>query len=172
MPREHARRWRARASIWNPTRTTDVNYTPKFGEMAPPSGLLFFALNANVAYFVAMSVAHWIGYKVPVLFIYYDTPFHAYQDKIIAFCAATYAIFCFAASRHRAVVPFVIASLAVTTAGLSAINASDELRSVLPKGASTNAYWAQTGMIGALTVAIALLYSASPDVKEKVKSGA
>ena len=139
--------------------------------MAPPSGLLLLALNANVAYFVAMSVAHWIGYKVPVLFIYYDTPFHAYQDKIIAFCAATYAIFCFAAARHRAVVPFVIASLALTTAGLSAINASDELRSVLPKGASTNAYWAQTAMIGALTVVIALLYAASPD-KEKVKSSA
>jgi hypothetical protein len=130
--------------------------------MAPPSGLLLLALNANVAYFVAMSVAHWVGYKVPVLFIYYDTPFYSYQDKIISFCAATYALFCFAATRHRAVVPFVIASLALTTAGLSAINASDELRSVLPKGASTSIYWAQTGMIGALTCLLALLHAASP----------
>jgi hypothetical protein len=106
--------------------------------MAPPTGLLSLALNANVLYFVAMSVAHWVGFKVPVLFIYYDTPFHAYQDKIIAFCAATYALFFFAATRHRAVVPFAIASLALTTAGLSAINSSDDLRAVLPAGASTS----------------------------------
>lgn len=134
--------------------------------MAPPSGFLSLALKANVLYFVAMSAAHWVGFKVPVLFIYYDTPFHAYQDKIISFCAATYALLNFAAVRHRSVVPYVIASLAMTTAGLSAINASDDLYKVLPSGASTRAYWIQTGLIGALTGTIAALYAASPDKKK------
>ncbi len=53
--------------------------------MAASSGLLWLVLNANVAYFVAMAIAHWVGFKVPVLFIYYDTPYYAYQDKIISF---------------------------------------------------------------------------------------
>ena len=124
------------------------------------------ALKANVMYFIAMSAAHWVGWKVPILFIYYDTPFYPYQDKIISFCAATYAIFNLAAVRHRAVVPYVIASLALTTTGLSAINASSDLQSVLPQGAVTKAYWLQTGVIGALTGTIALLYSKSPEEKK------
>jgi hypothetical protein len=136
--------------------------------MEPPTGLLSIALYANVGYFAAMSAAHWAGVKVPVLFIYYDTPFHAYQDKIIAFCAGTFAILNLAAARHRVVVPYAVASFALTTAGLSAINASGDLRKVLPEGASTGAYWLQTGMIGALTGTLALLYSAS---SEKRKSG-
>jgi hypothetical protein len=42
--------------------------------------------------------------------------------------------------------------------GLSAINASDDLRKVLPAGASTSAYWLQTGLIGALTGMLAVLH--------------
>lgn len=137
--------------------------------MAPPSGLLKLVLNANVGYFVAMSGAHWFGLKVPVLFIYYDTKFFAYQDKIISFCAATYALLHLAASRNHSVVPYAIASLALTTAGLSAINASEDLRAVLPEGGggSTAPYWAQTAMIGALTATLALLYSTSSEIKTK-----
>jgi hypothetical protein len=52
--------------------------------------LLQLALLAGVAYFLAMSAAHFTSFKVPVLFIYYDTPFYEYQDKIISFCAFTY----------------------------------------------------------------------------------
>lgn len=63
--------------------------------------------------------------------------------------------------------PYAVASFALTTAGLSAINVSGDLRKVLPEGASTGAYWLQTGMIGALTSTLALLYSAS----EKSKAG-
>ena len=136
--------------------------------MVSSTDLLSLALNANVAYFVSMSVAHWVGFKVPVLFIYYDTPFHAYQDKIISFCAGTYAILHFAAARHRVVVPYAISSLALTTIGLSLINASEELQSVLPKGHTTRAYWLQTGLIGILTGSLAMLYAAVP--AEKVKN--
>jgi len=130
--------------------------------MEKPTGLLSLALYANVGYFVAMSAAHWVSFRVPVLFIYFDTPFHAYQNQIISFCAGTYAILNLAAARHRVVVPYVIASLALTTAGLGAINASGDLRKVLPAGASTGAYWLQTGLIGALTGALAVLYAAPP----------
>ena len=135
--------------------------------MVSSADLLSLALNANVAYFVSMSVAHWVGFKVPVLFIYYDTPFHAYQDKIISFCAGTYAILFFAAARHRVVVPYAISSLALTTVGLSLINASEDLQSVLPKGHTTRAYWLQTGLIGILTGSLAVLYAAVPAGKVK-----
>ena len=137
--------------------------------MAPASGLLLAVLYANVAYFFAMSVAHWVGFKVPVLFIYYDVPFYAYQDKIISFCAATYALLNFAAVCNHSVVPFVIASLVLTTAGLSAINASDDLQQALPHQAPTTAYWMQTAMIGVLTAVIAILYASMPGEGKRKK---
>lgn len=58
-----------------------------WGHTKKMANLLSLALFAGVAYFVAMSVAHFVGFKIPVLFIFYDVPSNAYQDKIISFCA-------------------------------------------------------------------------------------
>ena len=63
--------------------------------------LLQWSLLACTAYFLAMSTAHFIGFKVPVLFVYWDVPSNHYQDMIISFCAFTYATLSFAAYRHR-----------------------------------------------------------------------
>ncbi len=48
------------------------------------------ALLAGVAYFCCMALAHFFGLKWPLLFVYYDTPFFAYQDKIISFAVTAY----------------------------------------------------------------------------------
>ena len=85
--------------------------------------LLQIFLAINVAYFCAMSLAHFFSFKYPILFIYYNTDFYEYQDKIISFCAATYAILFFAAYNHPVVVPYALSSLIVTVIGLSYINA-------------------------------------------------
>jgi hypothetical protein len=138
--------------------SSKAGYEPK---SLATTGLLSVFLKANIFYFVAMSVAHWMSFKIPVLFIYYDTPFYAYQDKVISFCAATYALFCLAATYNRMVVPYFIVSLAMTTVGLAAINSSEDLLKVLPKSASTSAYWIQTCMIGAITLTLSLLYANS-----------
>jgi hypothetical protein len=49
-----------------------------------------YAFLIGVAYFCCMAVAHFFSIKVPVLFVYYNTPFHAYQDKIISFAVCAY----------------------------------------------------------------------------------
>ncbi len=76
-------------------------------------------LAINVAYFCAMSLAHFFSFKYPILFIYYNADYQEYQDKIISFCAATYAILFLAAYNHAVVVPSALSSLIVTVAGLS-----------------------------------------------------
>ena len=54
-----------------------------------------YAFLAGAAYFMFMAIAHFFGIKVPVLFVYWDTPFYAYQDKIISFAVCAYvALFC------------------------------------------------------------------------------
>jgi hypothetical protein len=111
-----------------------------------PSQLLKPALLAGAALFCVMAVAHFFGIKVPLLFVYYDVPFHAYQDKIIAFSLITYAALFLAAARNREVVPYALFSLGATVLGLASVNASGALASVLTEGQSTGAYWLQTGV--------------------------
>ena len=127
---------------------------------------IFLAL--NIVYFLAMAIAHFFSLKYPILFIYYDTLFYSYQDKIIAFCAVNYAVLFLAAFNNRVVVPYAITALGVTVLGLSAINLSPDLALVLPsivgpegegKQGSTIMYWAQTGLIALLTVVLTVLYS-------------
>jgi hypothetical protein len=125
----------------------------------PPPVLLRLALWAGVAYFCCMAVAHFFGLKYPLLFVYYDVPFYAYQDKIISFAVVAYVCLFATAALHRIAVPAALVALGVTVLGLSAVNASDALGSVLD-GRSTLAYWMQTGLIAAYWALLLGLYAA------------
>ena len=113
---------------------------------AAPPLLLRLALWAGVAYFCCMAVAHFFGLKYPLLFVYYDVPFHAYQDKIISFAVVAYVCLFAHAAGHRSAVPAALVTLGVTVLGLGAVNGSSDLRTLLA-GRSTLAYWLQTGLI-------------------------
>ena len=125
----------------------------------PPSVGLRFALWAGVAYFCCMAAAHFFGLKCPLLFVYYDVPFHAYQDKIISFAVVAYVCLFANAALHRSGAPAAIVALAVTVLGLSAVNVSDALASVL-EGRSTAGYWLQTGLIAVYCALLLGLYAA------------
>lgn len=124
-----------------------------------PPLLLCLALWAGVAYFCCMSVAHFVGLKYPLLFVYYDVPFYAYQDKIISFAVVAYICLFANAALCRSAVPAALVALGVTVLGLSAVNASDALRSVLD-GRSTLPYWMQTGLLAGYFVVLLWLYAA------------
>ena len=122
------------------------------------SPLLKYALLVGVVYFVCMAIAHYFGIKQPLLFIYYDTPFYAYQDKIISFAVIAYAALFYSAAYLRAVVPAALVVLGITVLGLASINRSEELRAVLTEGQTTMPYWVQTGVITVYFVLLFLLY--------------
>ena len=111
------------------------------------SNLTKYAFLSGVAYFFFMAVAHFFGIKVPILFVYYDTPFYAYQDKIISFAVCAYIALFYSASKHRDVALTAIIVLGLTVVGLGAVNMSEALESVLKEGQSTLPYWLQTGAI-------------------------
>lgn len=129
--------------------------------MNPPTKLLRGLLLLISAYFLAMASAHFLGLKYPLLFVYYDTPFYAYQDRIIAATLLPYAVMFFAASRHKLLLPYALFALWVTIFGLSYINQSAELALVLD-GQGTQIYWLQTAAFAALALVLTLL-----TIKEK-----
>ena len=97
------------------------------------------------------------GLKCHVLFVYYDVPFYACQDKLISFAAVAYICLLVNAARHAVAVPAALVALGVTVLGLDAVNVSDALQSVLvDKG--TGLYWAQTVAIAAYEVWLVALY--------------
>ena len=113
---------------------------------------------AGAAYFVCMAIAHFFGIKVPVLFVYYDTPFYAYQDKIIAFAVCAYVGLFWSAASHRSVAIVAIMVLAVTVFGLASVNMSEALGSVMSSEQTTLPYWGQTIVIGVYLAALVILY--------------
>jgi hypothetical protein len=119
---------------------------------------LRLGLLACCAYFVCMAIAHFFGIKLPILFVYFDTPYYAYQDKIISFAVLAYVGLFYAASRDIAVVPIALTVLATTVLGLASVNLSDALASVLVEGQAVWPYWAQTGMIAAIWLVLTILY--------------
>ena len=70
--------------------------------------LLRYSLLLGVVLFCTMAAAHFFGLKYPLLFVYFDTPFYAYQDKIIAFTLVTYACFFYSATRAPQITPAVL----------------------------------------------------------------
>lgn len=116
-------------------------------QRAANSPLTRAAFLAGCAYFVCMALAHFFGLKWPLLFIYYDTPFYAYQDKIISFAVTAYIALFWLASRSRDAVPAALLVLALTVLGLASVNFSSALDSVLEPGQGTVTYWAQTLLI-------------------------
>lgn len=113
---------------------------------------------AGAAYFVCMAIARYFGIKIPLLFVYYDTPFYAYQDKIIAFAVCAYIGLFWSAASHRSVAIVAIAVLAVTVLGLASVNMSEALASVMSPGQSTLPYWGQTAAIGVYLAALVIMY--------------
>jgi hypothetical protein len=136
----------------------------------PPPVFLRLALWAGVAYFCCMAVAHFFGLKYPLLFVYYDVPFYAYQDKIISFAVVAYICLFANAAVHRNAVPAALVTLGVTVLGLSAVNRSDALASVL-NGRSTLAYWMQTGLLAAYFALLLALYAAGERASQNPRQG-
>jgi hypothetical protein len=122
------------------------------------SKLLKYSLLFGCVYFVSMAIAHFFGLKFPLLFVYFDTAFYAYQDKIISFAVTAYVALFYLASRDRKNVPAALTVLGLTTLGLSFINVSADLSEVMTAGQTILPYWLQTAFIASYFLALLALY--------------
>jgi hypothetical protein len=90
--------------------------------------ILKWSLLAGALYFFSVSVVHMLGIKVPVLFIYFNVPSYAYQDRIISFLAFGWSVFLFTAftdpQKNSALVKAILVAGAGALIGVSIINAA------------------------------------------------
>jgi len=107
--------------------------------------LLKYSLYCGAVYFLLMSTAHSIGLKVPLLFIYFNVPSYAYQDKIIALLTFGWSIFFFIAGRTllRPLIIGILISGFAAIAMLTFINVSTDF-SFFGNDISTGSFHAMT----------------------------
>ena len=110
--------------------------------------ILKWSLFAGGSYFLAVSSAHMLGTKAPLLFVYFNVPSLAYQDRIISFLAFGWAVFFFTAFKDPQVrlVRAVLVAGAGAIAGLAAINLLTDFQALSP-GVGITAFWAQTTVL-------------------------
>ncbi|KAE9632744.1 hypothetical protein [Parasedimentitalea maritima] len=118
------------------------------------SSLTRYAFMAGALYFCCMAAAHFFGLKYPLLFVYYDTPFYGYQDKIISFAVLAYVALFYQAARRRDAVLTALVVMGVTILGLSSVNLSEALAEVLTSGQSTMPYWIQVALFAGYWLAL------------------
>jgi len=98
--------------------------------------ILKYSLLAGAVYFLSVSVVHMLGIKVPVLFIYFNVPSYAYQDRIISFLAFGWSVFLFTAftdpQKNSALVKAILVAGAGALVGVSVINAATDFQSLDP----------------------------------------
>ena len=119
--------------------------------------MLKILLFAGFAYFFAMAAAHMVGWKIPGLFIYFDIPSYAYQDRIISVLAMGWSLFFLQSglnpARNRSTVRTILTAGLLALVGLS-INTAGLDFSLLNPQASVTVIWIQ---IAALFIYLLLL---------------
>jgi hypothetical protein len=104
--------------------------------MGKMTATLKWLLLAGAIYFLGVSLAHMLGIKVPLLFVYFNLPSQVYQDRIISFLSFGWSVFLFTASRdpeknRDAVKAVLIAGLAAIF-GLNVINSATDFHALSP----------------------------------------
>lgn len=125
-------------------------------------GLLF----AGSLYFFLVSIAHLIGLKIPMLFIYYNVPSYVYQDKIISFLAFGWSIFIFTAFlypiKNKLLIRAILLAGAVAIIGLELINTYTDITSIA-NGINGNIFRLETLGLATYLTLLVIFYNKSKD---------
>ncbi len=109
--------------------------------------LLKISLLAGGLYFLAIACVHLLGVKIPLLFIYFNVPSNAYQDRIISFLAFGWAVFLFTAAAdpqgNRTLVRAVLVAGAGALLGLCLNNLLTDFSALNP-AADVRLFWLET----------------------------
>jgi len=109
--------------------------------------ILKWSLLAGALYFFSVSIVHLLGAKVPILYIYFNVPSNAYQDRIISFLAFGWAVFLFTAftdpQKQTALVKAVLVAGAGALLGLAINTAVTDFRT-LDSSLDPSPFWMET----------------------------
>jgi len=115
-------------------------------------------LLAGAIYFFIVAIVHFIGIKIPMLYVYYDVESTLYQDRIISVLSFMFSVFLYAGYKltSNAIVKYILFGGTVAIIGLALNNF---LTSITFR--NNNIYWIEIGLLGLYVVGLAIFYHKS-----------
>lgn len=84
--------------------------------------VLGYVMLMGFIYFLLVAIVHFLGIKIPILFIYYDVESYVYQDRIIAVLSFVFSMFLYSGYKlhndNLKIVKYIIISGSVAISGL------------------------------------------------------
>lgn len=121
-------------------------------------GILKYSLLVGAIYFALVSIVHFVGFKVPILFVYFNVPSYPYQDRIISFLAFGWAVFMFSGylnPKNKELIMAILIAGFGAIAGLTIINLSTDFHN-LSSQINITYFWIET--IGLFAYVFWLVY--------------
>jgi hypothetical protein len=119
-------------------------------QMKTNGRILKWSLLAGALYFLAVAAVHMLGIKVPMLFVYFNVPSQAYQDRIISFLAFGWSVFLFTAFRDPVkngdLVKAILVAGSGAVVGLSIINGTTDFQT-LSAESNVGVFWLETAVL-------------------------
>ena len=116
---------------------------------------LRIALFLGAIYFYLVSILHFIGFKVPMFFVYYDVESTIYQDRIISVLSFMFATFLFAGYKLKSneIIKYILFAGFVGVFGLA-------LNNFLTRNTFRNnsIYWLEIGLLAFYVLILTFLY--------------
>ena len=113
--------------------------------------ILKYSLLAGALYFLAVAAVHMLGIKAPMLFVYFNVPSYAYQDRIISFLAFGWSVFLFTVFRDPVKNVDLVKAILVAGSGaiisLSIINSKTDFQALSPDINVTIFWWETAGLL-------------------------
>ena len=126
--------------------------------------ILSISLFAGAFYFLAVATVHMLGIKLPMLFIYFNVPSYAYQDRIISFLAFVWGIFLFTAARdvvkNVQLVKAILIAGGGAIIGLGIINATADFHALDP-AINVAIFWMETAVLLLYVLWLIVFYARS-----------
>jgi len=123
--------------------------------------ILKWSLSIGAIYFFAVAAVHLLGLKVPGLYVYFDVPSHAYQDRIISFLCFGWSVFLFAAFlnpiKNIDLMKAILIAGAGAVVGLGVINITADFRG-LGQNINVSTYWVETFCLSLYLIWLIIFY--------------
>ncbi|MCP4417490.1 MAG: hypothetical protein GY805_12770 [Chloroflexi bacterium] len=114
------------------------------------SRILKWSLLTGALYFLAVAAVHMLGIKVPMLFVYFNVPSYAYQDRIISFLAFGWSVFLFTAFRDPVKNVDLVKAILLAGAGaivsLGIINTTTDFQAMSAE-INVGTFWLETAVL-------------------------
>jgi len=128
-----------------------------------PTKSLNLLLLAGAIYFLGVAIVHFLGFKIPMLYIYYDVASTVYQDRIISVLSFMFSVFLFSGYQLMTTTLEIVKYIVIAgVVGIIGLGLNNFLSNIAFK--TNPVYWIEIGLLGCYVIGLIILYKKSKNI--------